>query len=295
MEKSDKIELFERTTPQIRGVLAELPTIKHLKVRQFVPTNPDQLPWLEHVWSVEWDMPKGVQHMQRTVPFPAFNLVADKQRGPALYGCTSGCFEYPVTLQGLVIGIRFKPALQSAFYDAVASGLTDTSVEAESVFSSGTVSHLEQLASQIPEVHDIKNFLERLSGDARPISDGAKNVHQMVHYIETHPNVFRVADIVRIFGRSERTIQRQFQSHLGMTPKSVIERFRIQSAISLFSGNGEEKFAALALRLGYFDQAHFINAFRQAVGHSPAEYANRLEIAMVQAKADLRADHSIGQ
>ena len=36
---------------------------------------------------------------------------------------------------------------------------------------------------------------------------------------------------------------------------------------------GEGDWASLALDLGYFDQAHFIKAFKAVVGRSPADYA----------------------
>ena len=37
--------------------------------------------------------------------------------------------------------------------------------------------------------------------------------------------------------------------------------------------DGEQDWPRLALELGYFDQAHFIKAFKAAIGRSPAEYA----------------------
>lgn len=277
LEKAAKLEIFERNVPQVRGVLVEQETIKHLKIRQFAPTDPDQLPWLAHVWSVAWDMPVGLEHKQRTVPFPVFNLVADKTQGAALYGCTSGCFEYPLTQQGHVIGIRFKPALQSVFCRNAASDLTDTSVEARSVFCSSVVNHLEQLALGGAGMQDIEMLLAEMQDSAGSITNDAHRVSQMVSYIETQPNVYRVADLVQVFGLSERSIQRHFQAHLGMSPKSVIERFRIQNAINL--AINDDNFASLALRLGYFDQAHFINAFRHIVGHSPAEFARLRRLA----------------
>ena len=39
--------------------------------------------------------------------------------------------------------------------------------------------------------------------------------------------------------------------------------------------DGEGDWAGLALDLGYFDQAHFIKAFKAVVGRSPADYALR--------------------
>jgi AraC-like DNA-binding protein len=43
--------------------------------------------------------------------------------------------------------------------------------------------------------------------------------------------------------------------------------------------SGAADWARLAQDLGYFDQAHFINDFRDAIGSSPAEYAAECEAA----------------
>lgn len=274
MEKADTLDIQERQTPVTRGVLVELPTLRHLKIRQFAPTEPARLPWLEHVWSVEWDLPKGMSHRQRTVPFPAFNLVADARTGPALFGCTSCCFEYPLTGAGHVVGIRFKPAFQGAFYTARAADLTDSSLGAEQIFGPELVAQLAHLAAQRPPLGALAEALVQLRDQAGALSDSAHLVNHMVRYIETHPTVFRVADVAKAFARSDRTLQRSFQRHLGMSPKAVIERFRLQNALQLSQGH-DAGFAELAQRLGYFDQAHFIGAFRRIVGTSPADFAKQ--------------------
>ena len=52
----------------------------------------------------------------------------------------------------------------------------------------------------------------------------------------------------------------------------MLERIRLHEAAERMA-EGEGDWAALALDLGYFDQAHFIKAFKAVVGRSPAEYA----------------------
>jgi AraC-like DNA-binding protein len=52
----------------------------------------------------------------------------------------------------------------------------------------------------------------------------------------------------------------------------VLRRLRLQEAAERMA-DGAGDWAALAVDLGYFDQAHFINDFRRVVGRSPAEYA----------------------
>ena len=59
-----------------------------------------------------------------------------------------------------------------------------------------------------------------------------------------------------------------------MTPKWVLQRIRLHEAAERMA-DGEGDWASMALDLGYFDQAHFIKAFKAVVGRSPADYALR--------------------
>ena len=53
----------------------------------------------------------------------------------------------------------------------------------------------------------------------------------------------------------------------------MLQRFRLHEAAQRVDAGGATDAAATALELGYFDQAHFINDFRAAVGRSPGRYA----------------------
>ena len=83
-----------------------------------------------------------------------------------------------------------------------------------------------------------------------------------------------VAAVAERHGVSARTLQRLFRRCVGVSPKWVLQRNRVQEAAQRVDADGAAAAAATAQELGYFDQAHYINDFRAAVGRSPGRYAN---------------------
>jgi AraC-like DNA-binding protein len=55
--------------------------------------------------------------------------------------------------------------------------------------------------------------------------------------------------------------------------KWVLCRYRLQQAALEIESNPGVDFADLAVRLGWYDQAHFINDFRTMLGSTPGGYA----------------------
>jgi AraC-like DNA-binding protein len=69
---------------------------------------------------------------------------------------------------------------------------------------------------------------------------------------------------------------RLFAKYVGVSPKRVIQRYRLHEAAERF-GQAERSagYADLALELGHSDQAHFVRDFKAIVGVTPAVYARR--------------------
>lgn len=72
---------------------------------------------------------------------------------------------------------------------------------------------------------------------------------------------------------SLRQLQRLFREYVGVSPKWVIQRYRLLDAAERVAAGTTIDWADLSLDLGYADQAHFIRDFKKLVGRSPAEYA----------------------
>ena len=76
-----------------------------------------------------------------------------------------------------------------------------------------------------------------------------------------------------------RTLHRSFERYIGVGPKWIIRRCRVQEAAERVASGAAVTWAALALELGYHDQAHLIRDFKAQIGFTPAAYAKRCAAA----------------
>ncbi|MFI2708961.1 helix-turn-helix domain-containing protein [Micromonospora sp. NPDC018662] len=97
----------------------------------------------------------------------------------------------------------------------------------------------------------------------------------LVEEIRTDRGVLRVADFARRHAVSTRRLQRLFLDHVGVGPKWVIRRYRLQEAIEQAT-TGPLDWSRVAAELGYADQAHLVREFTAVAGVSPAAYARSL-------------------
>jgi len=110
--------------------------------------------------------------------------------------------------------------------------------------------------------------------DRRPIPDDAVELaSRIAERIATDREITRVDQVVREFEISVRKLQRLFSEYVGVSPKWVIQRYRLHEAVERMAFASMIDWADMALDLGYADQAHLIRDFKKLVGQSPAEYA----------------------
>jgi len=83
--------------------------------------------------------------------------------------------------------------------------------------------------------------------------------------------------VARQAGMSLRSLQRLFQDYVGVSPKWVIQRYRLHDAMARLEGSHPVDLPALALSLGFFDQAHFIRVFKAFLGRTPTGYVRPRE------------------
>jgi transcriptional regulator GlxA family with amidase domain len=103
-------------------------------------------------------------------------------------------------------------------------------------------------------------------------------INTVVEQIAADRTITRVAEIAERINVSPRTLQRLFGQYVGVSPKWVIQRYRLLEAADQLASNSYIDLPGLAHTLGYFDQAHFINDFRATIGSTPAEYARSVEV-----------------
>jgi len=83
----------------------------------------------------------------------------------------------------------------------------------------------------------------------------------------------RVDDVTTRFAIPSRRLQRLFARYVGVSPKWVLRRYRLQEAAARLAEEHDRPWAEVAAELGYFDQSHFSRDFTAAIGMTPAAYA----------------------
>ena len=157
-------------------------------------------------------------------------------------------------------GIRFRPAMAALFVRAPWEELIDRKVAAE-----GTKALAERLERPDGRIGAVESWL-RMVRDPGP-------VQRIVDWVSESPMC--MDDLSRHAGLSTRQLRRLFLAETGLTPKYLCRVLRFRRAVQRMAPMprlSRPDFAALALDTGYYDQAHFINEFRQFSGHTPAAW-----------------------
>ncbi|MGF1742933.1 helix-turn-helix domain-containing protein [Vibrio profundum] len=83
--------------------------------------------------------------------------------------------------------------------------------------------------------------------------------------------VLNTVELASILSVSERTLHRRLKQLTGESPKTFMDRIRMDMAKTLLYTNNE-KISSIALDLGYTDESVFRRLFSKQVGMSPSEY-----------------------
>ncbi len=120
-----------------------------------------------------------------------------------------------------------------------------------------------------------------VSIDLRTAVDGTRPHSRLVDAIEVarhrYSERLEVADLARAADMTVARLERTARRVLGLTPKQLIMRFRLEEALRLLTMT-DTPLSEVATRCGYYDQSAFGRHFRKVVGSSPAAYrtAHRL-------------------
>lgn len=268
---------MERPENEVRGVLNYTRGRQNYQLTRIAP-SPGLAPYVEVYWLAQWDLRGREPQVQENIPHPSVHLVIERNRSEVVGVVTK---KYTRWLEGAggVIGVKFRPGGFSAFMQEPVATITDRSLPLADLFGSAA-DGLEDavLAEADPDsqAQRLEAFLVARQPERSGFLANIKNVDAITRWIATHPEVTKVDQIVDHFNIAKRRLQRLFQSHVGISPKWIIKKYRLHEALAQI----EEKpvnWSALAHDLGYFDQAHFIKDFKDLIGKAPSIYQQENE------------------
>jgi transcriptional regulator GlxA family with amidase domain len=91
-----------------------------------------------------------------------------------------------------------------------------------------------------------------------------------------------VRAIAQRLGISTRSLERRFEQAVGLSPRTARRVARFQQAVHIALAENHASLAAIAVRSGYYDQAHFTRDFTALSGLSPAAWRAERAVATVQ-------------
>jgi AraC-like DNA-binding protein len=241
-----------------RGILDPDAAERHFRLTRYAPSA-DLAHLVERHWVVAWSLDEPFT--QEVVTHPSFNMVFEPD-AELIYGVVTKRFRRQLRHEGIAVATKFRPGGFHPFHPVPAHTLTDRTIAVSDVFA--------PMAIEGGEVQRIAAM------EAGMRAHGFEDDPRVPEIAELYAAMLRgpmtVEELGQRAGYSQRTLQRLFREYVGVSPKWVLSRIRLHEAADRMA-DGEKDWPRLAVELGYFDQAHFIKAFKACIGRSPAEYA----------------------
>jgi AraC-like DNA-binding protein len=233
---------------------------------------------LRRFWIPVWSVPPGRQAPQKVLQYPV-SLVVVSDSYARFYGVVPGLSTTTLTGDGWAVGLMCEPAAGSLLTGTSMAAWTDRHVDvAEVLGGDGTrmVARVRAAMSGDPRAPEAHRAAMDAVGDALrrflPVDAEGELVNDLVAFVESRPDVTRVAQLCAATGLSERSLQRLVHRRLGLTPKWLVQRRRLQEAAERLR-HRTTTLAEVAAALGYADQPHFSRDFARVTGMTPGEFA----------------------
>lgn len=241
-------------------------------------------PFVAHFWTVRWSL--AAPRMVATLPHPSVHIVFQENDGvrrAEVTGVHTKRFERELSGDGSVFAVKFLPGAFSVSMNGPLSRLRERTVPVAAVFGEAGDEWAAKVFSE-PSLEGRMQLCTRfLASRLAPLSSDAARVRDLALRMETDRTLLRASDAAATLGMDLRTLERAFRRWVGVTPKWVIQRYRLHEAAERLKSSLAVSLAGLAAELGYADQAHFARDFSRMIGQTPRAFAALHTTASTQA------------
>lgn len=195
-------------------------------------------------------------------------LDKDNQALPQLflYGQTTRYTENKAVRSFRNIGVYFQPAALKSVFGIDADELKNRHIDLLELIKT-------HIADQLLDTVSVSQKIELLSSFLLHLAEQTKIVNKKVDFATAQlQKGVSLPDVQRKLNISERSLERYFKQHIGISPNLFARITRFQSALENIRQMQFDKLTDIAYQNDYFDQSHFIRDFKEFAGTSPRHF-----------------------
>ena len=216
-----------------------------------------------------WSLAPGEAVPQYPVlPDGCVDIVYSRSAGPQVVGTMTSVRRFTLEAGQFQIGVRFRPGMAPGFVRVPGSQTTDRLLSLDDLWGVQGRQFHERIANAESAEHCIGLLEAQLADETEPNA-----VQKISAYIVDRSGQVRVDDLAFDAGMSARQLRRIFLEQLGLSPKHFCRVIRFRHSLPKLRAADRGDWTQVALDCGYYDQAHFINEFREFSGYTPGEFA----------------------
>ena len=101
---------------------------------------------------------------------------------------------------------------------------------------------------------------------------GHDGIQKAIHTILKNRGQIAIKELIEEIHITERTLERNFLTQVGLTPKQFARIIQFQYSLSKLTEDNFDKLTEISADSGFSDQSHFIRTFKKYTGQTPSYY-----------------------
>jgi AraC-like DNA-binding protein len=160
-----------------------------------------------------------------------------------------------------LLGVCLKPATFANFYNyAPQNELTNNTIELERSISFDIDKTLKN-----PTYYLNQFFKDRIRIKSRQLQS-------IIHDIHTSKGQLSISELSKKNNTTARQLERNFKTHIGISPKEYSNIIRFQNALTMIKNAGQHRsLLDIAFECGFYDHSHLSNEIKRNTGLAPSQ------------------------
>lgn len=172
------------------------------------------------------------------------------------------------------VGVSFQSSALRSVFGMDANDLTDRHIDLDDLTNTSITDEILNKKSIEQKIDVLETFL---SGQAARRDRENEKVNYASFQLRGGRQLKQVQTDLQI---SERSLERLFNQHIGLSPILYARICRFQTALEVMRGSNFSSLTEIAFECNYFDQSHFIREFKIFAGTTPKRFLQKAKEKM---------------